>query len=230
MNSTFEDRLLAELKTEMAARRSEARTAVPARRWTTGRRFFAAAGVLGVAAAAAIAVPLVTGSSAPAYAVTKNPDGTINLRINEFRDPEGAEKELAAAGVKADITYMPLGKRCEEGRFHRLPEDEVSVSKEELESRDPQVRAEVRRKMLDTPSGKAIQMRNGITIHPEYIKPGQTVVLEIAENSKEPTAEHPGVAYQVISGLTDGPVQPCKLIDQPDAFDIGDATPPPGAH
>jgi hypothetical protein len=37
-------------------------------------------------AAAVIAVPLTTGAESPAYAATKNTDGTITVRTNEFKD------------------------------------------------------------------------------------------------------------------------------------------------
>ncbi len=228
MNDTFEDRLLAELKTEMSVRPPQGRA--PAPRWTTGRKFLAVTAVAGTAAAAAIAVPLVAGTGAPAYAVTKNPDGSVTLTIREFRDPEGVERELAAAGVRADVTYMPLGKRCERPGFRPLDADQANMpTVEELASNDPAVRAKVREKLAGSPSGKAIRMRDGITIYPRYVQRDQTVVLEIAENPKEPTVRNPGVAWSFSGRLTDGPVNPCKLVDDPGAFDIGDATPPPGS-
>ncbi|MEU8267865.1 hypothetical protein AB0B89_11910 [Sphaerisporangium sp. NPDC049002] len=225
MNDTFEDRLLAELRTEMAGRAPQGRA--PAPRRNTGRRLLATAAVTAIAAAAAIAVPLVTGTGTAAYAVTKNPDGSVTLTIREFRDPEGVEDELAAAGVRADVTYMPLGKRCERPGFRPLDADQANMpTKEELLSKDPAVRAKIREKLASSPSGKAIRMRNGITIYPRYVEPGQTVVLQIAENPKEPTVRDPGVAWQFSGMLTDGPVNPCRLVDDPGAFDVGDAVPP----
>ncbi|WP_433416445.1 hypothetical protein ACQP1V_40200 [Microtetraspora malaysiensis] len=227
MNDNFEDRLLAELKTEMAARR-EARPAPASARRATGRRFFAAAGVLGVAAAAAVAVPMVMGSGTPAYALTKHPDGTINLKINELRDPDQVEKDLAGMGITADVTYLPLGKHCGNTRVTPVKGDDPSFTPEELSSKDPVVEASVRKKMEGTPSYKAIQPKDGITIHPEYIKPGQVVVIEVAENQVKPTGK-PGVEWQMRGQLSDGPAKPCQVADQPDAFEVGDATPPPGS-
>ncbi|GAA3837868.1 hypothetical protein GCM10022226_70020 [Sphaerisporangium flaviroseum] len=228
MNDTFEDRLLAELKAEMAVRAPQGRA--PAPRRTRVRRLLGVTAVAGTAAAAAIAVPLVTGTGTPAYAVTRNPDGTVTLTIHELRDPEGVEKDLAAEGVRADVTYMPLGKRCERPGFRPLEADQASIpTAEELGSEDPAVRAKVREKLAGSPSGKAIRMRNGITIYPQYVRRGQTVVIEVAENQKEPTVDEPGVAWSFSGRLTDGPVNPCRLVDDPGAFDIGDATPPPGS-
>jgi hypothetical protein len=47
------------------------------------------------------------------YALTKNPDGSINLRINDFRDPGRSRRIWPASNIRADITHLPLGKaRC----------------------------------------------------------------------------------------------------------------------
>ncbi|WP_433350739.1 hypothetical protein ACQP25_41595 [Microtetraspora malaysiensis] len=226
MNDNFEDRLLAELKTELAARR-EARPA-PAARRATGRRFFAAAGVLGVAAAAAVAVPMVIGSGTPAYALTQNPDGSINLKINELRDPDQVEKDLADMGVTADVTYLPLGKWCDNLRVTPVKGDNFSFTPEEIASKDPAVKSRMWERFESSPSHKAVQMKNGITIHPEYIKPGQVAVIEVAENQVKPT-DQPGVNWQLKAMLSDGPAKPCQVADQPGAFEVGDATPPPGS-
>ncbi len=227
MNGTFEDRLLAELKAEIATRAAQGRARAPRR--MTARRLLAGAGVVTVAAAAAVAVPLVIESDTPAYALTKNPDGSINLKINEFRDSAQVEKDLAGLGVSADITYLPLGKRCGNDRAPFIKEDNTGVSKKEALSEDPAVRARIRRKMEGSPSYRAIRPAGGITIYPRYIKPGQTVMIEVWENPVEPTLDRPGVAWGFSGRLTDGPVKPCRVVDDPSAFDVGDATPPPGS-
>ncbi|MGW5261498.1 hypothetical protein ACWEQG_11005 [Microbispora sp. NPDC004025] len=224
MNDTFEDRLLAELKAEIVAR--EARTHVPAVRRIARPRFLAGAAI---AAAAAVAVPLVVGQQTPAYALTKNPDGSINLKINEFRDPDQVERDLAKMGVPADITYLPLGKKCADGRAPFVAGDDASFTKEEIKSDDPAVRARVRKKIENLASSRAIQPKNGITIHPEFVEPGQVVLIEINENPVRRDAEHPGVAWQFSGRLTDGPVKPCRVVDDPTAFEVGNATPPPGS-
>ncbi|MCC5574274.1 hypothetical protein IMZ11_01290 [Microtetraspora sp. AC03309] len=227
MNDTFEDRLLAALKAEMAAR-PEARPVAAARRMT-GRRVLTGAAVLGVAATAAVAVPMVIGAQTPAYALTKNADGSINLKINDFRDPDQVEKDLADMGVRADITYLPLGKRCADGRAPFVDGDRTATTAEELRSKEPAVQEELRKRVEKTASSKAIRPKNGITIYPKHIRPGQIVMIEVAENPVEPTVDKPGVAWQFSGRLTEGPVEPCQVVDQPGAFEIGDATPPPGS-
>jgi RNA polymerase sigma factor (sigma-70 family) len=55
----------------------------------------------------------------PAYVVTKNTDGTITLKINEFRDPDQVESDLAKLGVTADVSYVKPGTRCAPDRGQR---------------------------------------------------------------------------------------------------------------
>jgi hypothetical protein len=79
------------------------------------------------------------------------------------------------------------------------------------------------------PSSRAIEPRNGITLHPEFIKPGQIVMIEINENPATPDPGHPEVLWQFTGQLTDGPVKPCRIVDDPTAFDGVNDTPPPGS-
>jgi hypothetical protein len=98
-----------------------------------------------------------------------------------------------------------------------------------LESKDPAVHARAVQKIESTPSRRAIRLRDGIRIYPRYIRPGQTVVIVLSENPKQPTVKHPGVAWEFSGDLAVGPVKPCTPVDVPGAFDIGDGTPPPGS-
>ncbi|MGK5550022.1 hypothetical protein ACSNOI_00265 [Actinomadura kijaniata] len=73
----------------------------------------AAAGV----ATAATAVVMLTGvTGSPAYAVSKGSDGTVDVRINSFVDPDGLESELAEAGIKSVVDYLPAGQTCKQPR------------------------------------------------------------------------------------------------------------------
>src|SRR5581483_4437234 len=64
----------------------------PRRPITTRRTLLAGGGTLAVAGA--IAGTLVTGTGTPAYAVTKNPDGTITLAVHQ-RDRDRASQRTA---------------------------------------------------------------------------------------------------------------------------------------
>jgi hypothetical protein len=198
-------------------------------RWLSGRRLAVGGALAGMAAAVGFAVPALVGAGTPAYALTKNPDGSINLRIHEFRDPDQVERDLAELGVRADITYLPLGKRCGNSRGRPVPGDEVKVPEEMLTSTDPAVRAEARKRLENRPSYRAVRPENGVTIYPEHIGQDQTVVIEVMENRAEPSGQRPRVLWQYSGRLVTGPVEPCRVIDDPGAHEAGDATPPPGS-
>ncbi|MER7368599.1 hypothetical protein [Nonomuraea wenchangensis] len=73
--------------------------------------------VAGLAAAAAVAVPLTLGSQSAAYAVVKQDDGTVQVTVREFRDPDGLEARLKAENIEADVTFTEADKQCAPGRF-----------------------------------------------------------------------------------------------------------------
>ncbi|MDF5752865.1 hypothetical protein [Spongiactinospora sp. TRM90649] len=223
MTGTFKDRLLVELKAEMIEREERGRR--PAVR----RRLMWGAGVVGAAASALVAVPLVSGQGTPAYAVTERPDGSINLTITEFRDADQVERDLAELGVTADITYLPLGKRCDAGRARPIPGDMTGFAKEELQSKDPAVRERIRKATRAQPSYRAIRPEDGITIYPRFIERDQKVLIEVMENPEQVSRERPGVAWAFSGRLAVGPIAPCRVVDDPGAFEVGDATPPPGS-
>jgi hypothetical protein len=70
---------------------------------------------LGVAAAAGAAAAVVGlpglkhGGTPAAWSVTTNRDGTVSVKITDFRDPAGLQRSLRAAGVRADVSTVPSG-------------------------------------------------------------------------------------------------------------------------
>jgi hypothetical protein len=113
--TTFEDRLLAELRAVVAARPTpNAATARPARRARRTRPTLAA----GAVAATIAGVFVATGgdTAAPAYAVEKRSDGSVTVEIHSLRDAAGLQQKLAAAGIPAVVDYTPIRKMCREPR------------------------------------------------------------------------------------------------------------------
>ncbi|KRV46416.1 hypothetical protein AQ490_10910 [Wenjunlia vitaminophila] len=124
---TFEDRLLTELQMEVELGRDD--RPQPARRMVTARR---AGMVLAVCAGMAVAGAVFPGStSTPAYAVEKNPDGTVTLSINELMLPMESQDrlvvELRRAGLAAEIDLLPKGFVCLPRSGDRLGMMEVRV-------------------------------------------------------------------------------------------------------
>ncbi|MDF2706385.1 MAG: hypothetical protein K0R62_2037 [Nonomuraea muscovyensis] len=204
---SFEERLLMELKTEVAARGER-------RRRTTVRRLFAGVAVAGLAAAAAVAVPLLTGAERPAYAVSKNADGTIRVQINEFGDADKLERDLKGMGISADVTYVPPGKRCGSARGRTAGGE--TATPEEWER---------------SVSAKAVRLgKGGVYIDPAHVAQDQTVVMEFAKNDDQ-VSDKPRVLWQFVGRVIDGPVAPCVLVDDPTWNDVGgpEGQPPAGS-
>lgn len=204
----YKEHVLMALKDEIVARNND-------RRRRGRRRLFTGAAVAGLAAVAALAVPFLNGSETPAYAVTKNTDGTITLKISEFRDPARVEEDLAAAGLTADVSYTKPGTRCAPGRGHT--EAGPTFSKEELESKDPEVHRKIREAIENSPNGKAFKLGGGeLRIDPQHIRAGQTAVMEFTENADQSSGpEKPRPLWGFSGYVVTGAVKPCKVIDDP---------------
>ncbi|MGP3957465.1 hypothetical protein ACTWPT_15810 [Nonomuraea sp. 3N208] len=94
-------------------------TVTPVERGSRRRFVGLSAAVAGVAAAATAVVVMTGIAGSPAYAVTKATDGSVDVHISAFTDPEGLEAELADAGVTAVVDYLPEGQTCKEPRGER---------------------------------------------------------------------------------------------------------------
>ncbi|MEU8195789.1 hypothetical protein AB0C10_18585 [Microbispora amethystogenes] len=169
------------------------------RRVVTAPRLLVAAGV----AAAAVAAPLIAGGGTPAYAVTENPDGTITVALNEMRDPEGLRADLLAAGVTADVSFLAPRTRCADPRFEGTDPSYGS----------PGPTGALRTGVERWRSFQATQVVDvhKIRIRPEFIRPGETLVLEFRDNRN---AQRPWTlgAWLARAG---SPVKPCTPVADP---------------
>ncbi len=188
MNTSFEDRLLAELRQVVQSRPAPAPEASPRR--TPPRRVGLTLGAGTAVAATAAAVVVLAGSSSdtPAYAVDRQDDGTVTVEINSLRDADGLERKLRAAGVQAEVDYTPSGKTCAEGRF--APS----------QRRDQRGTSE----MSDGDGSTRFSISRG------SVAAGETLVIwtSLTETAHE---ESSSIAMAVASG----PVGPCKPVDAP---------------
>jgi hypothetical protein len=175
----FEQNLLTELREVVAERNT-----VPQPR-SRKRLVLAAAGGGLLAAGLVFGLPALNGDQTPsAYAVATNDDGTVTITVNRLEDPEGLERELAAHGITADVTFTPPGKRC-----HHLP----------------------RYKSADIRTGFMEIDRHGDTITLRLAElAGRTLVME---SRKPPMPDMEGSPIPLNIGVADGPVAPCELVD-----------------
>ncbi|RMI40025.1 hypothetical protein [Streptomyces triticirhizae] len=115
MNSTFEDRLLDELKRHHSVAAAERRTAVARRRRliTPART---GVGLVTAAAATAVFVVLPGGGGAPAYAVEQEADGGVVVHISDWPHGEEAVAEFSALLEEAGVETLynpPEGYLCQ---------------------------------------------------------------------------------------------------------------------
>jgi len=124
----FSDQLFDDLMREHGPALADASPSAHSRRRVTTRRTLLAGGGT-LAVAAAIAGTLVARSPTPAYAVTKNPDGTITLAVYQTSGIAGANARLRQLGDQ-QVVVVPVEPGCPSpgslpppavpGRGHRI--------------------------------------------------------------------------------------------------------------
>jgi hypothetical protein len=119
----FEERLLDELRSLVVAQPSSGPER-PLRRpgtWIAARSRRRLVLVGSTAALLAVGVgtgvPFLSSGAGPAYAVSRNDDGTVTVEINSLSDAAGLESKLREAGVHAVVQYLPPGKACKQPWF-----------------------------------------------------------------------------------------------------------------
>jgi hypothetical protein len=111
----FADQLFDDLMREHGAALAHAAPQAITRRHVTTRRVMLAAA--GGVAAAATAATFVTGGGSPAYAVTKNPDGTITVAVYQKSGIAGANAKIRTMGDR--VVVVPVEAGCP--TFDSLP-------------------------------------------------------------------------------------------------------------
>ncbi len=92
------------------------RVPAPTQKAPRRRRRVAIGAAVAATAGAAVAIvglPGTNHSGAPAaWAVTKNADGSVSVKISDYRDPAGLQARLRAAGLRAEVGTLP--KQCDD--------------------------------------------------------------------------------------------------------------------
>jgi hypothetical protein len=91
------------------------RRAARRRRRDRSARIGALAGAGALAVTGVVAAPAFVGdqSSSAAWAVESRADGSVKVKVRELKDPEGLERRLTQAGIRAYVTFIPAGKFCD---------------------------------------------------------------------------------------------------------------------
>lgn len=121
---SFESALLNRLKEEVGARNHASPAELGAspglpRRPIRRRRYAAAALIAASVTTAALATHALLPT--PAYAVTGRNGSEITVRVMRLEGAGQLEQALRDRGIPADITYLPIGKVCANGRYQAVP-------------------------------------------------------------------------------------------------------------
>jgi hypothetical protein len=126
----FEDNLWLEVVREHGHEFLRTRRAVRKHRRATRPQLLAGTTVGLAAAATATAVLFSASTSPPAFAVTRNPDGTVTVNLMRQSGIPGANAKLAAMGVRAHISVdakTPPNLVCPGGTAPTITFDPASI-------------------------------------------------------------------------------------------------------
>lgn len=157
----------------------------PARRRPHRRLVLAAAGVAALAVAATVSG---LGGGDPVYAVTRNDDGTVVVKIVRFEDADGLEAAIEKYGVNAEVDYLPWGKICKQPRYTVAPTADQQAA---IASSDE--------------TGDTILLRPG------DFGADETLVI-VHSSSTQPAGVKVGSVLQLVAK---GVVAPCEPVDRP---------------
>jgi hypothetical protein len=104
----FEDRLIGDLMEEHGLALAELQRPEPNRR--SHRPLWLSGAAVAVAAVIATSVTLAGGGGTPAYAVTRNPNGTVSLTLTDLAGIAGANAELRRLGLP--VLVVAFGQNC----------------------------------------------------------------------------------------------------------------------
>ncbi|SDH47307.1 hypothetical protein SAMN05421505_11691 [Sinosporangium album] len=191
----FEERRLLELQQHISAK------GVAKRAWRPRRRLLTAVAITAACAVATTVGIMSVDNADSAYAITKDSNGIVHIKVRDFRDTKKLTKQLRDLGVPAIVDYAPPGQKCREPR--------ATV-------------------VQDVPPGLYYAPRNipgeenawQMQINTKLFKPGQTFVWT--------TTVHPDGGSTTSTILMNDPVAPCELVPDnrpsPRALVVRDAT------
>jgi hypothetical protein len=228
--SSFEERLLDELKAVVAQRGVEgaASTETEARlpAWRRAPRL--AIGAVAVLAATAAVFAFNSGGehTPKAFAVESQDGGGVTIKIYSPEDAAGLEGALAEAGIRSQITWLPAGMTCREPRFTQstvktsmggtiggmivggpAPAMTIGVmsSQQYRERWQEYQRGEIS-------EDEYHETTPNFSLDPASFRPDQTVVISGAPG---PYNGDPEGGYEAQFAVAEGPVEPCEPIPAP---------------
>jgi len=183
---SFEERLLRDLK-DVVAHGDPLVDHAFAHPMPRRRPQLVAAGGVAATAAATAAAAVIAGSGdtpAAAYAIASR-GASVTVEIAELRDAAGLQRDLRAAGVPAQVDYLPDGMACRQPRYRRATPRSAAAE-------------------IVKGTGGALAFR----VDRAALRPGQTVV--ISTGAVAPGAPKP--AARIALDVAQGPVAACDIV------------------
>src|ERR1700749_1283321 len=116
----FADQLFDDLMREHGSALAHSRAPAAPKRHPAARPVLLTAGAGGLAVAATVGSLLATGGGTPAYAVTKNSDGTVTLAVYQQSGIAAANEQLHQLGDEQGVV-LPVGSDCPSINSLRAP-------------------------------------------------------------------------------------------------------------
>lgn len=230
----FEERLLDELKAVVARRGAEraasTESAAHSPTWRRAPRLATAAAAL-AAIAAVLAFDSGSDHTPKAFAVEPQEGGGVTIKIYSPEDAAGLEAALGEAGVRSQVTWLPVGMTCREPRFTPSsvesplggsiggmgmagPGKAMTIglisSQAWHERRQKYLRGEI--------SDAEYEASANIILDPASFRPDQSVVIS---GSRGPYEGDPEGGFEAQMGIAEGPVEPCEPISVADGGTLG---------
>jgi len=184
-----------------------------------GTRLALGAGIALAAIATALIVSAGSDKDSMAFAVEPRPGGGVTIKIYSLEDASGLEGALAEAGIRSQVTWLPVGKVCREPHYKpsiaHLPGGgtiswmtmggpggpmtiAVGSAKHWRESFGKHRRGEISDHELAN-----------VNLDPAAFRPSQSVVISGAPTPFNGDPEGGSIASL---GVAEGPVAPCEPV------------------
>jgi hypothetical protein len=207
--SGYQERLLGELRALAEHNATQARSEPASRRGIARHPKLALAGIAGGACVASAAIAFTGGDGgggSTAYAVEPHDDGSVSIEISRLEDAAGLERELRAAGVPAEVNFLPLEQTCREPRFEPAPARELKL----LGGMSvPMTIGAVA--TGPTELERSLRRMLSFTLHEGDLRPGETLVITSREGL-HPRAERPKIMTSIAFSVAQGDVATCDPV------------------
>lgn len=182
----------------------------PSPGWRRRAPRLALGAALALAAVAAVLVFRAGGDPTPtAFAVEPRQGGGVTIAVYSLEEASGLEAALGDAGIRAQVTWLPPGKTCDEARF--TPSVAKLPGGGSLGGAEISGPGALTISVGATRSARRSPLAN-INLDPAAFRRDQSVVLY---GSPKPFGGDPAGGFEAHFQVAEGPVPPCKPVSAP---------------